>query len=87
MVKSQQIRNLTQLKKVLNDHEPHSFRLLLNGGAYSRKTIKLYKNGKFRVDHHIDGWIQRSVTDKQMLNPKTTNIAVGMRRGAFILVE
>ena len=75
------IRNPRQLREAIAQGH-HEFRILLQHGLYSGKTIHLSANGRFLVDNHIDGAKQR-LTDRQ-LNSES-NIGTAMERGAFIV--
>lgn len=60
------------------------FKMLLNGGAYSAKTITLARDGRFRVLNHIDG-TKQLLLDAQ-LNTHS-NIGKWMSGGAFVTNE
>ena len=58
----------------------HSFALALKCGMYSRKTIKIRSDGRFRVFNHID-WSAESLTGRQLYTH--SNIGEGMKKGAL----
>jgi len=58
----------------------HEFRLWLNGGLYSRKTITLDRSGCFQIVNHIDDSVQ-TLTGRQLYSH--SNIGRGMKAGAF----
>ena len=60
----------------------HEFRLCLNWGAYSVKSIALRADGRFQVENHIDGSVQ-TLTGRQLYSE--SNIGVAMKRGALIV--
>lgn len=57
------------------------FRLLLMGGAYSRKTIAINREGLFRVVNHIDGSVQK-LTGRELYTQ--SNIGEAMQKGALV---
>ncbi len=77
-----QIKNTQQLRKAIAEGQ-NNFRLLLQGGLYSAKTISVLADGRFRVENHIDETVQR-LSGRQLYT--LSNIGEGMRRGAFITV-
>lgn len=91
-----QIKTLTELKAVLKDHRPHEFRLSLNGGMYSKKTIvwvrKLDKHGIksnrtfFLVTNHIDD-SRQTLDTKTLFDKNHTNVGFAMKRGAFWFIK
>jgi hypothetical protein len=60
----------------------NEFRLLLQGGLYSRKTIKLSADGRFKVVNHIDDTAQK-LTGRQLYTE--SNIGKAMKHGALIV--
>jgi hypothetical protein len=56
------------------------FRLLLNGGAFSRKTIWMNK-GMLHVEHHIDDTYEEFKTLDELCNQ--TLIGEAIEKGAF----
>jgi len=77
----QQIRNTGQLRKTLS-HGEQEFKLALQGGLFSRKTIRLLSDGRFRVVNHIDETVQK-LTGRQLYTE--SNIGRAMKCGAFIV--
>jgi len=77
------IRNVRELREALlrGDYE---FRLCLNGGAFSRKTIFPCKDGRFEVWNAIDGTTQK-LTGKELYT--MSNIGRGMRYNSFLAEE
>lgn len=61
----------------------HNFAIVLSGGIASRKTIETTDTG-YIVTSHIDNTTMRC-TAKQLLDPKRSNIAEAMRKGAFVV--
>lgn len=57
------------------------FRLCLQFGLYSRKTITLLADGRFRIVHHIDDSVQ-TLTGRQLHSH--SNLGAAMRVGALI---
>jgi hypothetical protein len=52
------------------------------GGLYSRKTMCLLSDGRFRVVNHIDETVQR-LTGRQLYTE--SNIGRAMKQGAFVI--
>jgi len=77
----QQIRNTRQLRHTLS-HGEREFKLALMGGLYSRKTMCLLSDGRFRVVNHIDETVQR-LTGRQLYTE--SNIGRAMKQGAFVI--
>ena len=76
------IRSFDDLRKSITDGIS-DYCLLLGGGiAFSVKTIKLAKDGRFRVYHHIDD-CRETLSEQQM--HERTNIPEGMKKGAFVV--
>jgi hypothetical protein len=76
----QVIRNCQQLRRAIAEGFIE-FRLLLMGGAYSRKTITKASGGRFRVLNHIDG-SRQVLTEAELY--RQSNIGQAMTNGAFI---
>jgi hypothetical protein len=74
------IRNVRELREALKSGQ-NEFRLCLNGGVFSRKTICLSCDGRFSVFNGIDG-STKMLTGKQLYTE--SNIGRGMRCGAFL---
>lgn len=77
------ITSKSALIELLKDNKPHEFRLLLNGGAFSRKTIKRISKDLYKTTNHIDDSIQR-LTEKELFDPEITNILEGIEKNSFI---
>lgn len=74
---------LAMLKKELADHKDHVYAMALQGGAYSRKTLKLQKsNGLIRIINRIDDSTQK-VTWLQLMDTSYTNIGKAIKAKAF----
>ncbi len=75
------IRNTRQLRQALARGR-YEFRLALQGGLFSRKTIALSPEGRFEVENHIDG-SEQTLTGRQLYS--RSNIGRAMKRGAFVV--
>jgi hypothetical protein len=73
------IKNTTELREAIINGQ-NMFALALKFGMYSRKTIEIRPNGRFRVIHHIDG-SKQSLTGRQLYT--RSNIGKGMKMGAL----
>jgi len=73
------IKNTAELRKAIMNGQ-HSFALALKCGMYSRKTIEIRSNGRFRVTNHIDN-SKQSLTGRQLYTQ--SNIGKGMEMGAL----
>jgi hypothetical protein len=74
------IKNVKELRESLKRGK-HEFRLSLAGGIiFSRKTISLKSDGRFRVLNGIDDSVQ-TLTGRELYT--RSNIGKGMRVGAF----
>ena len=65
----------------------HEYRIVLNGGLFSKKRIEIYstkKGQKFWIVNWIDGSEQR-LTEKQLMDPNWTNIGLALQKGALIV--
>lgn len=80
------VESIEHLKELLKDGEMREFRLLLNFGAYSRKIVRLMKNGKFDVENCIDDSHQR-LSAEEIMDKGMTNIGDGIAKGSFWLEE
>ena len=60
----------------------HSYALALNGGLFSRKTIRATRDGKFRIINHID---DSKVTLSEAELFTASNIGEAMTKGAFFV--
>jgi hypothetical protein len=77
----QQIRNTRQLRETVSQGE-REFKLALQFGLFSRKTIRLLPDGRFRVVNHIDETVQR-LSGRQLYTE--SNIGRAMKQGAFVV--
>ena len=77
------INNVRELRESLKTGTCE-FRLCLNGGAFSRKTIFLCEDGTFSVFNGIDGSTS-NLTGRQLYTE--SNIGEGMRLGALLAEE
>lgn len=75
------IKNVRELRKAIAGGQ-HEFRILLQGGLYSWKTITPCA-GRFDVVNHIDETLQR-LTGRQLYT--RSNIGEAMRSGTFVAV-
>jgi hypothetical protein len=75
-----QIKNLKALRQSLAAGQ-RGYRILLNGGGYSRKTITASTGGRFHIVNHIDESVQK-LTGRQLST--RSNIGEAMRLGAFV---
>lgn len=79
------VDDIDDLMRMLADGESHDFRLILNGGFFSCKTLTLLsdrKKLKIEVENHIDGSVQK-VTREQLMDASKTNIGEGIKKGSF----
>jgi hypothetical protein len=75
------IHNVRELRRALRGGH-REFRLLLaDGAAFSRKTITLLRDGRFRVVNHIDDSVQK-LSGRQLYS--RSNIGQGMRWGSLV---
>ncbi len=74
------INNVRALRHAITQGQ-HEFRLCLNGGAYSAKSIEIAPNGRFIVFNHIDE-TEQNLTGRQLYTH--SNIGIGMRRGSLL---
>ncbi|HEX4122607.1 MAG TPA: hypothetical protein VH619_18490 [Verrucomicrobiae bacterium] len=75
------IRYTRQLRETLSQGD-REFKLALQFGVFSRKTISPLPAGRFRVVNHIDNTTQK-LTSKQLHTHG--NIGRAMKLGAFVL--
>jgi hypothetical protein len=76
----QHIKNLSQLRDAVLQGKSE-FRVLLRGGVYSRKTIALLSDGRFKIVNHSDKTVQK-LTPKGL---RTTSIlGKAMDEGALL---
>jgi hypothetical protein len=74
------IKNVRELRESIKRGNT-DFRVCLNGGVYSRKTIYLSDDGTFSMFNGIDGSM-RGYTGKQLRYE--TIVGRAMRAGAFL---
>jgi len=67
------IESQAHLLHVLKDGKTHSFKLMLNGGGYSRKEIYVLANGKYDLHNCIDDTWQ-TLGAKQLFMAKHTGL-------------
>ena len=79
-IPAKQIRNVSVLRRAIEQGQ-HEFKLNLRGGVFSRKTISLCADGRFKVFNHIDDTEQK-LTGRQLHTQ--SNIGRGMKAGAFV---
>jgi hypothetical protein len=86
-MKPVKVKSLVHLKRIClrKPYEPLEFRLALNGGCYSAKTI-CYQEEVFlwEVHHSIDE-TEEVLTDEELMND--TNIGEGIEKGAFYYMK
>jgi hypothetical protein len=73
------IKNAKALRRAISGGS-RNFRLYLNGGAFSRKTITVRTDGRFRVVNHIDDSVQ-TLSGRQLYT--RSNIGKGMKFNSF----
>lgn len=75
------IKDLKHLRDMLRKGE-HDYFIALAGGL-CRSSKSIYSAGrKFSVLNEIDG-TEETLTDKEIMDEKITNIGTALRRGAF----
>jgi hypothetical protein len=74
------IKNTRELRRAIAAGR-HDYRLRLEGGLCSRKTIALFADGRFEIENHIDG-SEQTLTGQQLYSE--SNIGEGMKKGAFV---
>lgn len=77
---SNPIKSAKQLRRAVANG-CHEFRLWLQGGLYSRKSVTLCARGRFHIVNHIDE-TEETLTARQLYTH--SNIGRAMRKGAFI---
>jgi len=83
--KNQIVQNINHLIELCGKGH-QDYRLLLNGGAYSRKTIKYSpKTKKFSITNHIDESKQK-LTISEIVTGKETNIGKGILLSSLIAI-
>jgi hypothetical protein len=74
------IKNVRELRESIKRGN-YDFRVCLNGGVYSRKTIYLCEDGDFSVFNGVDGSMSK-LDGRQLRNE--TIVGRAMRAGAFL---
>jgi len=78
-----QINTIDELNIALQDKKSHDFVMHLNGGVFSRKTIrKNNKEDKYSVLNHIDN-CKQILTSKELMDESITNIGKAIKQGSF----
>jgi hypothetical protein len=78
-----QIKNTKQLRRAIAmGHD--EFRLCLQGGLYSRKTITASRDGRFQIVNHIDESVQK-LSARELYTQ--SNIGRGMKNGALVISQ
>jgi len=75
------IDSLDDLRKVLA-HGMQEFKMVLNGGLFSRKELALEPDGRFWVFNHIDG-SEFTLTAEELIDRNVTLIGEAVTKGAF----
>lgn len=74
------------LDKILKDNKKHEFGIMLGSGdVYSRKTIKLQKNGNYKITNHIDNTSQ-TLTKDEIKNKAFSNIGEALEKRALFIM-
>ena len=85
MKKDNVLEKVTSIKKLreITKKKYVNFRLLLNGGLFSKKTIRFDEEEmKFYIYNHIDDSVQ-IIGLHQILNEEYTNIGKAIKMGSF----
>lgn len=77
--KFDKVENLDRLKELLKDGDGHEFFILLKLGGRSWKTISIEEDGKFYVEHQIDG-SEETLTEIELVK---SNIGTALNNGAL----
>lgn len=77
---------LEKFKKILSDGMAHEFKIVLNGGAYSRKTIYLRENGRYSILNHIDD-SRQTLTEKALFDESRTNIGKAINLNSLYQIK
>ncbi len=77
-IKVQSVAHLRALVKA----GTHSYALALNGGLFSRKTIRATRHDKFRIINHIDD-SKVTLTEAELFT--ASNIGEAITKGAFFV--
>lgn len=80
----QKVESIEHLRQ-LTAGKPQQFALLLNGGAFSRKTIKFTAKKRWSVYNHIDDTRAFYRTDSELA--EFTLIPEAIEKNAFVLLD
>lgn len=81
------VTSFNHLKEICSDDTPHEFRMLLNGGCYSRKIITHSPEMKQQweiencIDESTQYFSEKEFTEKKL--NKVSNIPKAIKVGAF----
>jgi len=75
------IDSLDDLRKVLS-HGMQEFKMVLNGGLFSRKELALEPDGRFWILNHIDDY-ECILTAEELMDRNVTLIGEAVTKGAF----
>jgi len=75
------IDSIDELRDVLSDGQ-REFKMLLNGGAFSRKAIELKPGGYFWIHNSIDD-SECALTAEEIMDESLTLIGKAIIKGAF----
>lgn len=85
MTEQTQVRTIEELRAILADGQFHDFKMCLNHGLYSRKSLKLCKNGRLEVRDHVSIPSGRYwLTQDELFDEKQTLMGKAMTHGSFI---
>jgi len=81
-MKVKQIKTIGHLRRTIaSGHQ--DFRLYLQGGLFSRKTITLAARGRFHIVNHIDESIQ-TLSEKQLST--ASNVGKAIQKGSLVVL-
>ena len=76
------VQSVAHLRELIKDGT-HGYALVLGGGvAFSRKTIRTMRGGKFRIFNHIDD-SKITLTEAELFT--VSNIGEAITKGAFFV--
>ena len=78
-----QVKSLDELKTILGDHRRRDFRVILNYGVFSRKTIRWCKNGSWQIVNHIDN-TRQTISEAELMDSSVTNVGIAIGKGALV---
>jgi hypothetical protein len=78
-----QVKSLDELKEILGDHRRRDFRVVLNGGVFSRKSIRWCKDGKWQILNHVDN-TRQTLTEAELMDESLTLVGAAIPKGALI---